>query len=88
MSSLNHPHPGLVIRDQVLTPLDLSLREAAKRICVQPESLAVVLDGRAGITPELAEGLERAGFSTAQFWMALQVEYDRLDDVSGELAHK
>lgn len=78
--SLNHPCPGSIIREQVLAPLGLSLQEAAGAFDVQPEFLAEVLGGRVGITPELAKGLERAGFSTAHFWMALQAEYDRSGD--------
>lgn len=78
--SLNHPPPRSIIREQVLAPLGLSLQEAAVALDVQPELLVEVLDGRVGIKPELAECLERAGFSTARFWMALQAEYDRSGD--------
>lgn len=39
-------------------------------------TLSRVIDGRAGISPDLAIRLERAGVSTARFWMTLQASYE------------
>ena len=77
MQALNHLHPGTLMRDEVLVPLGLSIPEAAKRFGVSEAALSPVLNGQATIAAELAEGLERAGVSTARFWMALQTEYDQ-----------
>lgn len=74
--SLNYPHPGVTIHDEVMAPLGLTLSELSAQLEVAPEHLAEVMAGNAAITQELAEGLERAGFSTARFWIALQAEYD------------
>src|SRR5690554_5277386 len=76
MHALNHPHPGTTIRDTVVAPLRLSAHNAAEKLGVSLASLTPVLNGRAEITVELARCLEKAGFSTANFWMALQNEYD------------
>lgn len=76
MSSLNHPHPGTTIRDLVIEPLGLSVTEAAKKLSMSRSALSRVLNGKAGISPDLAIRLEMAGISTARFWIALQSEYD------------
>lgn len=76
MSIFNHPHPGMMIREQVMEPLSLSVSDAANKLGVLPAALEPVLSGNAAISAELATGLERAGFSTARFWLALQTQYD------------
>jgi addiction module HigA family antidote len=54
----------------------LAVGEAAGRLGVSRITLSRVLNGRAGISPDLAVRLERAGVSTARFWVALQANYD------------
>src|SRR3546814_8972777 len=71
----DHPHPGEVLREDVLEPLGLSVTEAAKRLSLSRVTLSRVLHGRAGISPDLAIRLERAGVSTARFWLGLQAGY-------------
>lgn len=70
------PHPGIMLRNDVLVPLDLGVTEAARKLGVSRVALSRVVNGRAGISPELALRLEEAGASTARFWMSLQVNYD------------
>ena len=72
----NPPHPGELLREDVLTPLGLSVTEAAERLAMSRVALSRVLNGRAGVSPDLAVRLERAGVSTARFWMTLQANYD------------
>ena len=76
MAALNHPHPGDIIRFEVIEPLGLSIDAAAAKLAISPADLVPILDGQAPITDELAQGLERAGWSTARLWMALQSEYN------------
>jgi len=76
MSRLNHHHPGSTLRDQVIEPLQLSVSEAAQKLGMSRTALSRVLNGKAGISPDLAIRLEMAGISTARFWSALQTEYD------------
>jgi antitoxin HigA-1 len=73
---LETPHPGEFIREEVLTPLELGVTEAARLLSVSRTALSRVLNGRAGISADLAIRLELAGVSTAQFWTALQTRYD------------
>lgn len=70
------PHPGIMLRNDVLTPLGYGVTEAARKLGMSRVALSRVVNGRAGISPELAIRLEEAGVSTARFWMNLQVNYD------------
>lgn len=72
----NHPHPGELLREDVLIPLGLEVTEAAQRLGVARTTLSRVLHGHAGISPNLALRLEKAGVSTARFWMTLQTNYE------------
>lgn len=76
MDKLNHQHPGCMLRDQVIEPLGLTVSEAAVKLGMSRTALSRVMNGRAGISPDLAIRLEMAGISTARFWTALQAEYD------------
>ena len=71
-----HPHPGEILKETVFDPLDLSVTEAADRLAMSRVALSRVLNGKAGISPDLALRLEKAGVSTARFWVALQGNYD------------
>lgn len=72
----NHPHPGELLRADVLSPLGISVTDAAGRLGMSRIALSRVLNGRAGISSDLAIRLELAGASTARFWMALQANYE------------
>lgn len=70
------PHPGIVLKNDVLAPLALGVTEAARKLNMSRVALSRVVNGRAAISPELAVRLEDAGVSTARFWMSLQMDYD------------
>ena len=72
----NHPHPGELLREDVLKPLGIEVTDAAERLGFSRTSLSRVLNGHSGISPDLALRLERAGVSTARFWMNLQSNYE------------
>jgi addiction module HigA family antidote len=72
----NHPHPGELLREDVLVPLGIEIKEAAHRLGMSRTALSRVINGHAGVSPDLAIRLERAGVSTARFWMTLQANYD------------
>ncbi|KAG0184208.1 hypothetical protein DFQ28_011606 [Apophysomyces sp. BC1034] len=71
-----YPHPGEILKETVFTPLDLSVTDAAERLSMSRVALSRVLNGKAGISPDLALRLEKAGVSTARFWINLQANYD------------
>ncbi|ARP87745.1 addiction module antidote protein, HigA family [Bordetella genomosp. 9] len=72
----NPPHPGEILREDVIVPLGLSVTEAAERLAISRVALSRVLNGKAAISPDLAVRLEQAGASTAQAWVAMQANYD------------
>lgn len=76
MTMFNPPHPGETLREDVIEPLGLSVSETAKRLGMSRVALSRVLHEHAGISPDLAVRLERAGISTARHWMALQSAYE------------
>ncbi|AHK80444.1 virulence protein [Ectothiorhodospira haloalkaliphila] len=75
MALFNPPHPGEILREDVIEALGLTVSDAAKRLGLTRVQLSRVLNERAGISPDLAVRLERAGISTARQWMALQSSY-------------
>jgi addiction module HigA family antidote len=70
------PHPGHSIKDACLDALNLSVTDGAKVLGVARHTLSRVLNGRAGISPEMAIRLEKAGWSNADHWLRLQAAYD------------
>ena len=70
------PHPGELLREDVLQPLGLSVTDAAGRLGMSRVALSRVLNGHAAISPDLAVRLERAGVSTARAWLAMQADFD------------
>ena len=76
MPMMNPPHPGPGIRENCLTPLGLTITEAARILGVARHSLSRVLNGHAAISPEMAIRLEKAGWSNAGFWLRRQASYD------------
>jgi antitoxin HigA-1 len=72
----HHPHPGELLREDVLKPLEIEIKDAAHRLGMSRPALSRVLNGRAGISTDLAVRLEQAGVSTARFWKTLQANYE------------
>lgn len=76
MQMHNPPHPGEILRGLCLEPLSLSVTDAAKALGVSRKTLSSVLNGRAGISPEMAVRLSIAFDTTAESWLNQQVQYD------------
>lgn len=72
----NPPHPGRSIKDACLDPLNLSVTEGAERLGVARHTLSRIVNGHAGVSPEMAIRLEKMGWSTARAWLAVQTAYD------------
>ena len=68
----NPPHPGEVLKEDVIAALGLSVTEAAERLAMSRLAFSRVLEGKAGVSPDLAVRLEQAGASTARAWVAMQ----------------
>lgn len=76
MSMHNPPHPGEVLRELCLTPLGVSVTEAAAALGVSRKTLSAILNGRAGVSPEMAVRLSIAFDTSAESWLNQQLQYD------------
>ena len=76
MTMKNPPHPGGIIRDLCIKPLGLTVTEAAEGLGVTRKTLSMLLNGRAGISPEMAVRLSQAFGRNPESWLQLQVQYD------------
>lgn len=70
------PHPGEVIRELCLEPLGLTVTDAAAALGVSRKTLSAVLNGRAGISPEMAVRLSLAFGTSSESWLNQQMQYD------------
>ena len=76
MPMKNPPHPGRSIKDACLDPLRLSVTKGARVLGVARHTLSRVINGQAGISPEMAIRLEKAGWSNADHWLRVQTAFD------------
>ncbi|MDZ7750887.1 MAG: HigA family addiction module antitoxin [Gammaproteobacteria bacterium] len=72
----NPPHPGEVLRELCLEPLGLSVTAAAEALGVSRKTLSAVLNGKAGISPEMAIRLSIAFDTSAESWLNQQSQYE------------
>ena len=70
------PHPGLSVRQDCLEPLGLTVAEAAERLGVSRKQLSDLVNGHAGISPQMAIRLDKAFGGGAETWYRLQAAYD------------
>jgi addiction module HigA family antidote len=76
MKMYNPPHPGEIIKDLCLEPLGLSVTRASEALGVSRKTLSALVNGRAGISPEMAIRLSLAFGTSAESWLAQQALYD------------
>jgi antitoxin HigA-1 len=76
MPMKNPVHPGQIIRQDCLEPLALSVTAAARVLGVSRQALNNVINGKSGISPEMAIRLSKAFGSTAETWLRIQVAFD------------
>jgi addiction module HigA family antidote len=72
----NPPHPGELIRELCLQPLGLSVTAAARALGASRKSLSELLNGRSGVSPEMAIRLSIAFDTTPESWLNQQMQYD------------
>ena len=72
----NPPHPGEILKELCLEPLELSVTRAAAALGVSRKTLSSILNGRAGISPEMALRLAKAFDTTPESWLNQQMRYD------------
>lgn len=72
----NPPHPGELVRHDCIAPLGLTITAAAKALGVSRKTLDNLVNGRAGVSPEMAVRLAAAFGGSAQVWINMQAAYD------------
>ena len=70
-----HIHPGEVLREEFLEPLDIAPAALARALHVSAPTVNDIVRGRHGVTADMAIRLGRYFDTSAQFWMNLQAEY-------------
>jgi antitoxin HigA-1 len=71
-----HPHPGHSIRRDFLEALGRTLPKGVHILGITRHMLSRIINGQAGISPEMAVSLEKAFGGTAQSWLAIHQAYD------------
>src|SRR6202161_1056184 len=69
-------HPGRIVRHDCLEPLGLSVTEGAKVLGVTRQALNNIVNGKSGISPEMAIRLTKAFGSTPETWLGMQLAFD------------
>lgn len=76
MAMKNPPHPGRTIREDCIEASGLSVTDAADKLGVIRQTLSNLVNEKSGISAEMALRLEKYGWSSADHWMRLQMNYD------------
>jgi addiction module HigA family antidote len=76
MPMKNPPHPGLHVRHDCLEALGLSVTEGAKVLGVSRQALNNLVNGKSGISPEMAIRLSKAFGGSPAVWLRMQMDYD------------
>ena len=76
MNMHNPPHPGEVLREFCIEPLGLSITDAATALGVSRKTLSAILNGRSGISPEMAIRLSKAFDTSPESWLNQQMHFD------------
>lgn len=72
----NPPHPGEIVLEECVHPLELTITQAAKALGVSRKSLSELVNEKAGISASMAIRLEKVFGSTAETWLRMQAAYD------------
>ena len=72
----NPSHPGLVLKEDVLKPLKMTVTEFAKKLKTSRQVLSGILNGKIGISPAMALKLAKALNTSASSWLNMQIKYD------------
>jgi antitoxin HigA-1 len=88
MRMKNPPHPGLSVRHDCLEASNLSVTDGAKALGVTRQALNNLVNGKSGISPEMAIHLNKAFGGSADVWLGLQMDYDLAQAMKGERSIK
>ncbi len=86
MNMFNPAHPGEVLKEAYLDPLNMSVTEFARRIDISRKTASEFVNGRAGVSVEMAHRLAKATNTTAEFWLTMQVQYSLWEAKQAKMA--
>ncbi len=72
----NPCHPGAILREDVLKPLNMTVTEFAKKLKISRQVLSGILNEKIGISPVMALKLAKALNTSAGSWLDMQIKYD------------
>ena len=76
MPMKNPPHPGSFVFDECIEPLGLTITDAAAALGVTRTTLSELVNGKRGISPEMAVRLSMVFGGSAESWLVQQAQYD------------
>jgi len=76
MTMKNPPHPGLIVLQECIEPSGLTITDAAAALGVTRNSLSELVNGKRGISPEMAVRISKVFGGTEEGWLAQQAQYD------------
>ena len=82
-----HVHPGEILLEDVIKPAEITIGQAADLLKVSRLTLSKILNGRGGITPNMALRIEAVFGGKAEFWLRLQRIYDLEEERRNLLNH-
>ena len=88
MPMKNPPHPGSVVFSECIEPLNLSITQAAAALGVTRTTLSELVNGKRGISPEMAIRLAQVFGGSAQSWITQQAHYDLAQIPAGHIRLK
>ena len=72
----NPPHPGIILGEDCIKPLGLTIKEAAFKMGITRQNLSDIVNGKTAISPVMALKIAKAFNSNADFWLNMQMKYD------------
>ena len=76
MTMKNPVHPGAIVREDCLKPLNLSVTECAKRLGIGRQALSNLVNEKVSVSIEMAYRLSKAFGSTPETWLGMQLAFD------------
>jgi len=76
MNMKNPPHPGLVVLQECIEPTGLTITDAAAALGVTRNTLSELVNGKRGISPEMAVRISQVFGGTEEGWLIQQAQYD------------
>ncbi|OGT23759.1 MAG: addiction module antidote protein, HigA family [Gammaproteobacteria bacterium RIFCSPLOWO2_02_FULL_38_11] len=76
MNIYNPPHPGELLKEMYLTPISLSITDAAEGLGITRQALSELINGKTGVSIDMARRLAKALDTSPTFWLNLQMQYD------------